>query len=295
MRHALWIIVFLAPLIGGTTAQAFLGIPDVAAMAQRVTIIANQATQIAQSVTSLTQLREQFDKLKEQYDHIRASTLGEVGALTDTFTDLSAIPGQLVGTGLTWRDDFADPDAARLVDALDLFSNEGTPLTDHWRDRMRATGTVTEQDVLDYYADFPTDLASRAAANYRQSTAEGAQRTAMNYAVNDAAAQAAATVKSAFESYERLRAQTNTSGTALQQAQVAGMITNGEVSAALAQLHAFQAVQAAADELEAEAQRRERAAARLAEQRAAQEMYERRMAGVAASRDGGEELKFRIQ
>ena len=295
MRHALWIIVFLAPLIGGTTAQAFLGIPDVAAMAQRVTIIANQATQIAQSVTSLTQLREQFDKLKEQYDHIRASTLGEVGALTDTFTDLSAIPGQLVGTGLTWRDDFADPDAVRLVDALDLFSNEGTPLTDHWRDRMRATGTVTEQDVLDYYADFPTDLASRAAVNYRQSTAEGAQRTAMNYAVNDAAAQAAATVKSAFESYERLRAQTNTSGTALQQAQVAGMITNGEVSAALAQLHAFQAVQAAADELEAEAQRRERAAARLAEQRAAQEMYERRMAGVAASRDGGEELKFRIQ
>ena len=295
MRHALWIIVFLAPLLGGTTAQAFFGIPDVAAMAQRVTIIANQATQIAQSVTSLTQLREQFDKLKEQYDHIRASTLGEVGALTDTFTDLSAIPGQLVGTGLTWRDDFADPDAARLVDALDLFSNEGTPLTDHWRDRMSATATVTEQDVLDYYADFPTDLASRAAANYRQSTAEGAQRTAMNYAVNDAAAQAAATVKSALESYERLRAQTNTSGTALQQAQVVGMITNGEVSAALAQLHAFQAVQAAADELEAEAQRRERAAARLAEQRAAQEMYERRMAGVAASRDGGEELKFRIQ
>ena len=246
-KMILWTIVLFTPLLWTTTTHAIFGLPDVAALAQRVTIIANQGTQIAQSVTQLSRLREQFDKLTEQYDHIRQSTLGEIGKLNEAFTDLSALPGQLVGTGLTWRADFANTDAADLVDALDLFSNDGTPLTDHWRDRLRATATVTEADVLEHYEDLPVSLARRAATNYRQRSARGAERTALNYAVNDAAAQAAATVKSALASYEKIRTQTNLSPTALQQAQVAGLITSGEVSAAVAQLEAFQAAQAAAD------------------------------------------------
>ena len=294
MRHVLWIVVLLVPLMGGTTVHAIFGIPDLAAIAQRVTIISNQITQISQSVTSLTRLREQIDQLKAQYDHVRAQTLGEVGALTDAFTDLSALPGQLVGAGLTWRADFASTDAADLVDALDLFSNDGTPLTEHWRDRMRATATVTEADVLRHYAQLPVSLASRAATSYRQRSARGAERTAMNYAVNDAAAHAAAAVKSALASYEKIRAQTNLSPTALQQAHVAGLITSGEVSAALAQLEAFQAAQAAADALAAEARRRELEAARLDAQRAARQTYDRRLRGIAAHSDGGESLKLRM-
>ena len=290
MRHVIWIVVFLAPVIAGTTTHAFF---DISAPVQRAVMIANQVTQIGHAVTSLASLREQFGKLKEQYDHIRAQTLGAVGQLTEPLTDLSALPGQLVGTGLTWRDDFADTDAAGLVDALDLFSNAGTPLTNHWRDRMTEADTVTEHDVLAQYAQLPTPLASRAATNYRQRRARGAQRTVLNYAVNDAAAHAAATITSALASYERLRAQTNTSPTALQQAQVAGMITDGEVSAAVAQLDAFMATKEAADALEAEARRRELEAARLDAQRRGRVTYERRLAGIAANRDGGETLKLR--
>ena len=63
----------------------------------------------------------------------------------------------------------------------------------------------------------------------------------MSHGVN--AALATSTVKSALDSVAALRGQTNASGTALQQAQVAGLITNGEVTAALAQLLAFQATQ----------------------------------------------------
>ena len=77
----------------------------------------------------------------------------------------------------------------------------------------------------------------------------------MNHTVNDAAALATSTVKSALESLATLRGQTNASGTALQQAQVAGLITNGEVTAALAQLLAFQATQETAEALEAETRR----------------------------------------
>ena len=76
---------------------------------------------------------------------------------------------------------------------------------------------------------------------------------------------------------------------------MAGLITNGEVTAALAQLLAFQATQETAQELEAETRRRERAAARLAIQEAAREDYDRRLAGIGAHRDGGDGLLFVIR
>ena len=291
----LWTIVLFTPLLWTTTTHAIFGLPDVAALAQRVTIIANQGIQIGHAVTGLSRLNEQFNKLKEQYEHIRESTLGQVGALTEPFAELAALPGQLVGSGLAWRTDFANTDAAGLVDALDLFSNNGEALTDHWRDRLRDTPAVTEQDVLAEYRALPVSLAEHAAENYRRDAAGGARRTALNYAVTDAAAATAATVQSALASYEQLRAQTNTSGTALQQAQVAGLITSGEVTAALAQLHAFQATQDSAEALEAEARRRELEAARLASQQAAREEYDRRIAGIAARRDGGDDLLFTVQ
>ena len=294
-KMILWTVVLLGPLTWTTTASAIFGIPDVAALAQRVTIIANQGIQIGHAVTGLSRATEQFNKLKQQYDHLREQALGEIGALTTPLTEIAALPGQLVGTGLSWRTDFTNTDAAGLVDALDLFSNDGTPLTDYWRDRLNAAPAVTEQQVLTEYSTLPVGLADRAAANYRRDAAVGARRTAVNHTVNDAAALATSTVKSALASFAELRGQTNASGTALQQAQVAGLITNGEVTAALAQLLAFQATQETAQALEAETRRRERAAARLAIQEAAREDYDRRLAGIDAHRDGGDALLFAIR
>ena len=293
-KMILWTIVLFTPLLWTTSVHAIFGIPDVAALAQRVTIIANQVAQIGHAVTTLTTVRQGLDKLTEQYDHIRQSTLGEVGKLNDAFTDLSALPGQLVADGLTWRDDFTNPKTTGLIDALDLFSTSGTPLTDYWRDRLNAVPDVTEQDVLAEYDQLPVSLADRAAANYRRQRDEAEQRTALNHTVNTAASAAAATVQSALESYEQLRGQTNTSGTALQQAQVAGLITSGEVSAALLQLQAYEATQAAAEELAAEQRRREREAARLETLREARADHARRVAGIEARRDGGDSLLFSV-
>ena len=291
----LWTIVLFTPLLWTTSVHAIFGIPDVAALAQRVTIIANQGIQIAHAVTGLSALNEQFDKLKEQYDHIKASTLGEVGKLTAPLTNLAALPGQLVGDGLAWRDDFTNPNTTSLVDALDLFSTSGTPLTDYWRDRINGAPDVTEHDVLAEYDQLPVSLADRAAANYRRLRDQGEQRTALNYSVNTAASAATATVQSALASYDTLRGQTNTSDTALRQAQIAGLITSGEVTAALLQLQAFEATQAAAEALAAEQRRREREAARLDTLRAARADHDRRRAGIEAHRDGGDSLLFRVQ
>ena len=293
-KMILWTIVLFAPLLWTTTTHAIFGLPDFAALAQRVTIIVNQGIQIGHAVSGLNALNESFDKLKEQYDHMKESTLGQVGALTQPFADLTAIPGQIVGTGMAWRSDFTNPKSADLVTALDLFSNSGTSLTDHYRDQLADAPTVTEADVIAEYATLPVSLADRASANYRRHRDDGEQATALTYAVNGAAATASATVKSALESYQALRSQTNTSDTALRQAQVAGLITSGEVSAALLELHAWQATQQAAQDLEAETRRREREVARLAAQAAARATYARRLTGIEAKRDGGNALLFSL-
>ena len=98
-KMILWTIVLLGPLTWTTTAQAIFGIPDVAALAQRVTIIANQGIQIGHAVTGLRRATEQFNKLKQQYeqqyDHLREQALGEIGALTAPLTEIAALPGQL--------------------------------------------------------------------------------------------------------------------------------------------------------------------------------------------------------
>ena len=293
-KMILWTIVLFTPLLWTTTAHAIFGIPDFAALAQRVTIIANQGIQIAHSVTQISKITEQMTEIKNQYEHLKNEALGHVGALTSPLTDLAALPGTFVSDGLAWRSDFTGTDTAGLIDALDLFSASGTPMTDYWRDRLNAAPDVTEADVIAEYSTLPVSLADRAAANYRRLRGEGEQRTALSHTVNTAASSATATVQAARVSYAELRGQTNASGTALQQAQVAGTITSGEVSAALLQLHAHEAARRAAEDLAAEQRRREREAARLETRRTARADHERRVTGIEAHRDGGDSLLFAV-
>ena len=290
----LWTIALFTPLLWTTTAHALFGIPDVAALAQRVTIIANQGIQIAHSVTQISKITEQMTEIKNQYEHLKHEALGHVGALTSPLTDLAALPGTFVADGLAWRSDFAGTDTAGLIDAIDLFSASGTPMTEYWRDRLDAAPVTTEADVIAEYRTLPVSLADRAAANYRRLRGEGEQRTALSHTVNTAASDATATVLTARNSYAELRGQTNVSGTALQQAQIAGLITGGEVSAALLQLHAFEANQRAAEALAAEERRRELEAARVETLRAARAQHDRRIAGIESHRDGGDSLLFAV-
>ena len=294
-KMILWTIVLMTPLLWTTTAHAIFGVPDFAALAQRVTIIANQGIQIGHAVSGLSALTDQFEKIKEQYDHLKEQALGQVGALTSPFTDLAALPSRIVGDGLGWRADFDGTDTAGLIDALESFSTSGTPLTDYWRDRLNAAPATSEADVIAEYDTLPVSLADRAAENYRRQRNQGNRRTALSHSVNTAASDATATVLSARESYAELRGQTNTSGTALGQAQIAGLITSGEISAALLQLQAFEANQRAAEELAAEERRRELEAARVATQRAARALHDRRIAGIEGHRDGGDSLLFAVQ
>ena len=261
-----------------------------AALAQRVTIIANQAVQITNQVAQLATMNGQLTKLTEQFIHIKESTLGQVGAITQPFVDLASVPGQLIGTGMSWKSDFTGA-AGDLATAVEQLS-DGTSITQAMRTKLQDADTTTESDILSAYSDFPVELATIAAENYRIQRERGEQAMVLNYAVSDAAAEASAAIKSALDSYNGLRSNSNVSGTALGQAQVAGMVTQGQLTAAMAQLQAFQAAQQAAEELEAERRRRERVAAQLADRQQGQVIFNERLAGISSRSDGGASLRM---
>ncbi len=129
----LWSLVLFSPLLWTTTAHALFGVPDFAALAQRVTIIANQGVQIAHSVTQISKITEQMTEIKNQYAHLKNEALGHVGALTDPFVTLAAVPGTYVSDGLAWRTAYTGTTTAGLIDAFELFGASGTPMTDYWQ------------------------------------------------------------------------------------------------------------------------------------------------------------------
>ena len=292
MKVCTWLTLLFLPLFATSTAHAIFGIPDLAALAQRVTIIANQAVQITNQVAQLATMNGQLTKLTEQFTHIKESTLGQVGAITQPFTSLASVPGQLIGTGMAWKSDFSGT-AGDLANAVEQLSS-GTSITQAMRTRLQAADKTSEQDVLTAYSSFPVGLATKAAENYRTQREQGEQSMVLNYAVSDAAAEASLAIKSALDSYNVLRNNANKSDTALAQAQVAGLVTQGQLTAAMAQLQAFQAAQESAEELEAEARRRERLAAQLADRQQGQVIFQERLAGIASRSDGGESLKLQV-
>ena len=292
MKIRSWLALLLLPVFAASSAHAIFGIPDVAAMAQRVTIIANQGAQIANQIAQLATLNGQLGKLTEQFAHIKESTLGQVGAITQPFTDLASIPGQLVNTGMTWKSDFTGL-PGELANAVEQLG-DGTSITQAMRTRLQAADTTSEADILTAYADFPAELGIKAAENYRNQRDSGDQSLVLNYAVSDAAAETTAAIKSAFDAYDGLRNNGNVSPTALQQAQVAGMVTQGQLTAAIAQLQAYQAAQEAAEEMEAERRRRERLAQMLADRQQGQIILQERLTGISSRSDGGESLKVQL-
>ena len=296
-KIAVWTIMFLTPLLWTTTAHAIFGIPDVAALAQRVTIITNQGIQIAHSVTQLGKWQEHLTQLTDQYEQIRDQALGSINAIHDSFDSMTAVPGELTGVATSWRHEFSTDRAQDLLAAFDLYAvgtSGGSPITDHWRGRLAAAPRVTEQQMLAEYADMPASLADRAAANYRRSLEDSEQRTASSFTVADEGARARATLLSALDSYDYLRTATDTGATSLAQAQVASAITQGEVTAALAQLETAKVAAEANETLHHEARARERDAARLAARHAARATHVQRQAGILAQRDGGAELRLRV-
>ena len=102
--------------------------------------------------------------------------------------------------------------------------------------------------------------------------------------MSDTASNLMVAAKDAVKSYKGLQDNTNVSNTALAQSQIAGTVTQGNLTAAMAQLMAYQAATDAAEAYEAEIKRRTALTDRVALRQQAELVYDAHIAGLDATR-----------
>ena len=295
MKHRILTAVAVLPLlIVLTTTPAYAIFGSILAGIQRAQMIINQGVQIYEAQIAKLTMDTQLTELTDQFSHLKDQALGSVGALTDPFTDLASVPTQFIGVGLSWKSDFTGV-AAELASSVEQMGETGKSFTQSWRSRLTAADTVTESDILTLYDDYRPEIAAKASSGYLAAREEGDKRLVLDHAMSDAAANLMIAARDAVESYEGLRNNTNTSNTALAQSQVAGTVTQGNLTAAMAQLMAFQAAKEAAEDYEREIARREALARWIETQRRAEITFAAQQAGLDARRDSMREgLLFRI-
>ena len=295
MKHRILTGVVVAPLlIVLTTTPAYAIFGSILAGIQRAQMIANQGIQIYKDTMAKITLDGQLTQMTEQFAHLQEQALGGVGALTDPFTDLASVPTRFIGVGLSWKNDFTGI-AQGVASSVENMGETGKSFRESWSQRLTDADTVAETDILDLYADYRPEIAAEVANGYLAAREEGDKRLVLGHAMSDVAANLMVAAKAAVESYEGLRNNTNTSNTALWQSQVAGTVTQGNLTAAMAQLMAYQAAKEAAEDYEREIGRRQQLARWIETQRRAEINFNAQQAGLDARRDTMREgLRFRI-
>ena len=240
-------------------------------------IIANQVVQIGNQLSQLTQLRNQITQMQNE-------ALGRVGALSQSVRQLSADPTVLLDDNAPWSINFAEPEALRVLNALTDLKSTGRTLTNYWRTSFASVPDVQASDLDALYPDDP-QRAAAARESWHTAREEAERQLAAAYAVGDAAEELTERLDLAQASLDLLRNQTNLSGTALQQARLAGQLTDSQLSIATAQLLAYQAARDSLQTHSAEiARRRELANWHRAELRAQAE-HDASIAWIRANAD----------
>ena len=295
MKHRILTAVVVIPLfivVSTTPAHAVFG--SILAGIQRAMMISNQVTQMYKDTMAKITFDGQLTQLVDQAAHLKEQALGTVGALTDPFTDLASVPTQFIGIGLSWKNDFSGV-AAEVAGAVENMGETGKSFRESWAQRLTDADTVSETDILNLYAGDRPEIAARASRGYLAARQQGDNRLVLDHATSEVAANLMIAAKDAVKSYEGLRNNTNTSNTALAQSQVAGTVTQGNLTAAMAQLMAYQAAKEAAEDYEREIARREALAERVAAQQQAEITFAAHQAGLNARRETMREgLLFRI-
>ena len=220
----------------------------------------------------------------DQASHLKEQALGAVGALTDPFTELASVPTKFIGLGLSWKNDFTGIPRG-IASSVENMGENGKSFRESWQQRLADADTVSESDILALYQDSSPEGTERASRAYLAAREQGDKRLVLDHATSEVAKNLIDAAKEAVDSYKRLRENLNTSNTALAQSQVTGAVTQGHLTAAMAQLMAFQAAKEAAQGYESEISRREALTARVRNQQRADLTYNAHLEGLIASRD----------
>ena len=290
-------IVSLVLLVSLCAAPLY-GIDPVAA-AQRAQMIVNQILQrlnermqIANQVAQIKQFTEQLTKTREQIIHMKEAALGQIGALEESFAELVAEPTDLVVEAMKWQTEFTGS-ARDLVGAAKQLAS-GQPLRESWKKILNQYRT-NQEDIVELLSHLDPQVSVQVSDHFRQDQDRAANRRVTTYLDDDSATALIETAVSAQESLQKLRSNSNVSDTALAQAQVTGLATQGELLSAMAQLMAFEAARGAARAYQDELKRRQQWKQWERRQEAGKELFEKQQADIAANADGLREgLVYRI-
>ena len=169
--------------------------------------------QITQAVASLQQYRD--------------AALGQIGAIASPIRDMMAVPSTLLTTARAWQNDFTTGRAADMVGTLNDFRTGGS-LTDGWRTILAQADTVSEADILAVYPQDPI-AGQRAVDAFRRRREAANQRVVLANTRADAAAALAEVVTDAETKADGIATRNNVGATALQQAILAGTLSEGTV------------------------------------------------------------------
>ena len=256
---------------------------------QYILMIVNQGTQITNQGLALARMDTHIGQLTGQFEHLKESALGQIGAITDPIADLIAVPTDLLNTARDWHSDFTGQ-ASSLIDALTEL-DDGTSLSESWRDVLQEADTVTAADIRDIYQS-NSNAADAAVATFERQRDHADRSVVLAHARADAAASLAATAAEVQDKIDTVAGENNVSDTALQQAILAGNLSQGQLLAAMAQMEAWDASAAAAEAYNAEVVRRELEARRLAERAALEALWAQEQATLALGADARIEAMY---
>ena len=295
MKHRILTAVVVIPLfivVSTTPAHAILG--SILAGIQRAQMIINQGLQIYEQKIAKLTMDGQLTQVADQFTHLKDQALGTVGQLTDPFTDLASTPTQFIGLGLSWKNDFTGI-AQDIASNVEHMGETGKSFRESWKQRLTAADTVSETDILNLFQGSSPEIAARASARYLAAREGGDKRLVLSHTISDTASNLMIAAKGAVDSYEGLTNNTNISNTALAQSQIAGTVTQGNLTAAMAQLMAYQAAKEAAEGYEREIERRLELARSVARQQQAEINFNAQQAGLDDRRESMREgLLFQI-
>ena len=284
MKHRILTAVVVIPLfIVVTTTPAHAVFGSILAGIQRAMMISNQVTQIYKDTMAKITFDGQLTEMIGQAAHLKEQALGTVGALTDPFTKLASLPTKFIGLGLSWKNGFTGIPRG-IASSVENMGETGKSFRESWKQRLTAADTVSETDILNLFQSTRPEIAAEASRGYLAAREDSDNRLVLDHATSEVATNLIVAAKDAVDSYERLRDNINTSNTALAQSQVTGAVTQGHLTAAMAQLMAFQAAKQAAEGYENEITRREALAARVLKQQQAELVYDAHIAGIIAKR-----------
>ena len=229
--------------------------------------------------------------MRDQVQHLKDKGMGAYHALTAPFTSLISAKNELVGTGMSWVGQFQGT-AGELANTYKELS-DGVSVRGGWDGLLQTADTVTEGDLVDIFANLPAEVGSRAGDLFRQQRESADRRRVLDHALADSAAELIESLKATQESLDKVRNKTERSDTALAQANITAIATQGELMAALAQLQAYRSARQAGASYERELARRQELERWTAVLRQSDQDFQEAQSEIAALPDtGGREVQF---